>query len=87
LAAIHTKECAMPDFLFLRAADLSWLAMTIQTNLESAEDTIHSINHTLTELASRGCEISRSPDRWSTPGRHARRAMTPIPSPSSKLFC
>jgi len=54
LAAIHTKECAMHDLLSLRAADLSRLAMTIQTNLESAEDTIHSINLTLTELASLG---------------------------------
>ena len=44
----------MHDFLFLRAADLLRLAMTIQTNLESAEDTIHSINLTLTELASLG---------------------------------
>jgi hypothetical protein len=47
LAAIHTKECAMHDFLSLRAADLSRLAMTIQTHLDSAEDTTQSINHSL----------------------------------------
>jgi len=29
LAAVHTKECAMHDFLSTRAADLSRLAMTI----------------------------------------------------------
>jgi hypothetical protein len=32
-------------FLSLRAADLSRLAMTIQTHLDSAEDTIQRINH------------------------------------------
>lgn len=39
----------MHDFLSTRAADLSRLTMTIQTNLDSAEDTIQNINHTLAE--------------------------------------
>ena len=46
----------MHDFLSTRAADLSRLAMTIQTNLDSAEDTIQNINHTLAELASLGVQ-------------------------------
>ena len=46
----------MHDFLSLRAADLSRLAMTIQTNLDSAEDTIQRINHSLAELASLGVQ-------------------------------
>jgi hypothetical protein len=56
LAAIHTKECAVHDFLSLRAADLSRLAMTIQTNLDSAEDTIQRINNSLAELATLGVQ-------------------------------
>jgi hypothetical protein len=56
LAAVHTKECAMHDFLSTRAADLSRLTMTIQTNLDSAEDTIQNINRTLAELASLGVQ-------------------------------
>ena len=46
----------MHDFLSTRAADLSRLTMTIQTNLDSAEDTIQNINRTLAELASLGVQ-------------------------------
>jgi len=47
-------------FLSLRAADLSRRAMTIQTNLDSIEDTIQSINHTLAAFGFTGS--ARLPD-------------------------
>ena len=41
----------MHDLLTLRVVELVRLATKIQNHLESAEDSIHSVNHTLAELA------------------------------------
>ncbi len=46
----------MHAFVSVRAADFSRLTIPIQTSLNSAEDTIQNINHTLSELASLGVQ-------------------------------
>ena len=51
---LHTKKCAMHEFLSERVGQLERLATTIRTGLDQAESAIPCINQQFAELARLG---------------------------------